>query len=512
MSYQPIIPLTANPSTASPATPLLLSTSSTSSSGKGRHWHHDDYTQTLGEDIPFRDPNVREGEDGLKDLVHAINGKDQEPPGDCSTCFYSTLCALTGIGLCYMTCAQVLIPQGSYGFSINNGTPEILLPGRQLLWSPLNRYEATFSALDPQIRVGPVWIIRVQRGQLGFAMNNAIPEILLPGIHVRNSGNYKFDGCQSVAQDEVMYGPIKFITVKSGFVRVCYWKGKVHIYPEGRYAINEPNFVLSTLFNTQQQNYRFDKHPVFLDGGISMLVEGLLTFQVVDVELLVRQLGDRDLLRSITDVSKAELSRVFSAIHLEQISSAQSHPDHVAAREAKGEIDSDAKAILGNSRKDEPEGEVRSAICSHVVEYISPITEKWGVKIINFQLESIKLADASYAREYEQASLAMAKAKAGLRAVKAENDISLSRAEAEARALKIEAEGKKGAAIIQATGEAEARKIDASSRNEAARMMTDEFAKQFALAGQQVDFAKGLRASVLTVLPDNSVRPRQHHQ
>jgi regulator of protease activity HflC (stomatin/prohibitin superfamily) len=286
----------------------------------------------------------------------------------------------------------------------------------------------------------------------------------------------------------------------------------VYIYPEGRYAINEGTFVIASALNTQQQNIRFDKHPVLLDGGISMLVEGLLTYQVVNVELLIKQLGDQDLLRAITDVSKAELSRVFSAIHLEQLSSAQSHPEAAAMREAKGG-GGDEAALGGALRKKAPqtEGEEdatnaqRSVICSHVVEFIGPITGAWGVKVLNFQLESIKLADASYAREYEQASLAMAKAKANLRAVKAENEIVLNRANATAQAVRIEAEGRKSAVVIQASGEAEARKIEAQARNDAAKSMTDDFAKQFALSGVQVEFARVLKASVLTILPESAI-------
>jgi len=246
-----------------------------------------------------------------------------------------------------------------------------------------------------------------------------------------------------------------------------------------------------------------------LDGGISMLVEGLLTYQVVNVELLIKQLGDQDLLRAITDVSKAELSRVFSALHLEQLSSAQAHPESVTS-------DPDAKSVLGGTVKTKKElkqeegvednhDAQRSVICAHVVQFIAPITEKWGVKVLNFQLESIKLADASYAREYEQASLAMAKAKANLRAVKAENEVLLNKANAAAQAVRIEAEGKKSSVVIQASGEAEARKIEAQARNDAAKSMTDDFARQFALAGQQVEFARGLKASVLTVLPESAI-------
>jgi regulator of protease activity HflC (stomatin/prohibitin superfamily) len=75
---------------------------------------------------------------------------------------------------------------------------------------------------------------------------------------------------------------------------------------------------------------------------------------------------------------------------------------------------------------------------------------------------------------------------ANLRAVQAENDILLSRSNAQASAAKIDAEGKKTALIIKSQAEAEARKIEADARNKAAQAMTDNFAKQFALTGQQV--------------------------
>jgi hypothetical protein len=71
-------------------------------------------------------------------------------------------------------------------------------------------------------------------------------------------------------------------------------------------------------------------------------------------------------------------------------------------------------------------------VCQKVVNYIRPIVTSWGVKIINFQLESTKLADAKYAQEYEEASLKMAKAKANTRALQFENEILLQKARASA--------------------------------------------------------------------------------
>jgi len=127
------------------------------------------------------------------------------------------------------------------------------------------------------------------------------------------------------------------------------------------------------------------------------------------------------------------------------------------------------------------------------------------VKIINFQLESTTLADKKYAAEYEEASLAMAKAKSNRRAIEATNDIMIQKAKAAATALKIDAEGQKTATLIQAEAKAEARRIEAKGRNDAADMMTNKFAMKYALAGQQVEFAGALKAKVLTVVPGSSI-------
>jgi len=234
-----------------------------------------------------------------------------------------------------------------------------------------------------------------------------------------------------------------------------------------------------------------------LDGGISLLVEGLLTYQVVDPSLLIKQLGERDLLQAVSQTVKAELSRVFSSIHLEQISTAQMHE----AKKEKKELTS----VLGQQPQHSEEGETRNVICTDIIRSVKPIVEQWGVKVINFQLESTTLADRKYAAEYEEASLAMAKAKSNRRAIEATNDIMIQKAKAAATALKIEAEGQKTATLIQAEAKAESRRIEAKGRNDAADMMTNEFAMKFALSGQQVEFASALKAKVLTVVPGSSI-------
>jgi len=325
-------------------------------------------------------------------------------------------------------------------------------------------------------------------------------------VHVRNSVAFKFSACRAAVEELIEFGPVKFLTVNSGRVRICYDKGKVTIFGEGRYAFNSGTFRVAGPIDTTQQNVRFAKHPVLLTGGINMLVEGLLTYQVTDVAKLIHQLGEQDLLRAIQDITKAELARVFANIHLEQLAAGTTGDSLVPdAPSTDAKSPQAEQSFLGGSHGGDEEGQVRSKICADVVRYIEPYSQSWGVKIINFQLEATFLADPKFAQEYEEATLAFAKAKSKQRAINAENSITLNTSAATAKSFQIQAEGRANAAVIEARGFAEARKIEAAARNEAAKAMTDDFARKFAMAGEQVEFAKSLQAKVLTVTTDSAV-------
>jgi len=332
----------------------------------------------------------------------------------------------------------------------------------------------------------------VASGELGLALHNGFPEVLLPGIHARRSGTFKFQQTVDISRDVIVFGPVKIFTVRSGYVQVCYSKGKIQVFGPGRYGVNDGTFVVSSPVTVTQENLRFSKHPVLLDGGINLLVEGLLTYKVVNVELLIRQLGEGNLERALTDVTKAELARVFASVHLEQISTAQAEP-----------MTSEEMQAMGITDAGEREGKERAKICEHVLQFVRPIVQPWGVSIVCFQLESTSIADMEYAKQYEFASLNVAKVKANLRSVEMENEIRLRKAQAVSTSAKIEAEGVGEATLIEARASAECLEIDADSRNAAGELMAIPFAQQMALAEQRVTFARSLKATNVNILAQN---------
>lgn len=480
------------------------------------------FTGTFGDKIPTVFPNIRPGKE-IEDLDKIIN------KGQKNTCLATKL--LLG-GIFTMPFCSHLVESDEFGFSLMNGRVEFLTPGWHSLAHPFNKYQGAKKANSPLIKVGPVTIIRVPQSQIGLAMCGSEPEILLPGMHCRNDPSFQFKESVSINSDWISYQTIDLLIVKSGTVRISYDKGVVTMLSEGRYAVNSSTFIVGPVVSIQQKNIPFSKHKVLLDGGITMELEGLLTFQLTDVEKLMRQLGDEDtssenkkmslknsnspltlVIRALEDVIKAELARTFAGLHLEQISrGADTQPDTTDFTQATTVVEDETKeSLLGKTSISSKEGATRDWICNHVLEQVSVIAERWGVHLIKFQLESIKVADEKFAREYEAASLAMSKAKANLRALTAENKIKLQTAQAAADAKKIEAEGSKTAVIIEAKayaestvikakGNAEKFTIEAKGREEAANILTNQFSKDMMMKELDVNLISGLKAQNLTLV------------
>jgi len=455
--------------------------------------------------LPFHEPNVRAGHEyeDLEKFVNKVNGGGVDSNG-----IFWWLAGM--LPLCIPICRGAnLIETGDLGLATDNGAQHVLGPGWHFILRPFCSLEGKAKMTAPVIQHGQVCIIRVNQGQIGLAFSESSPRMLLPGLHVYNSPTFRYDRTVCLSDMLIQHGPITIFTVASGTVRVCYDSGSVRIFEAGRYGIMSPNFVVGTVIRTQQQNLPFDNHQVLLMGGINLIVQGLLTYQVIDVAKLITQLGETDLQRAITDTTKAELARVFAGIHLEQISAQQT----MAAEESKEAslLGQDAAEAVTH-HKGGAAG-IRSWICAQVVEDISPLTAGWGIKVINFQLESTRIADPKYAREYEEASLAMAKAKANRRAVSTQNDILIQQAEAASRAVQIEAEGRKIAAIkgaearadsqlVEAQAGARARVLEADARNQAAASLKNEFGRQLAMMDRNVGIATSLKANTLVVSPE----------
>jgi len=197
----------------------------------------------------------------------------------------------------------------------------------------------------------------------------------------------------------------------------------------------------------------------------------------------------------LEEIMKADLTKVFSTIHLEQISST-----------TYNEIKKDDAKI----------SETRILIYESIMKMIKPQADDWGIKVINFQLESTQLADQKYSLEYEAASLAIARSKADLKAAEAQNKLLKQKAETQAGITLLNAETEKKVQITKAQAVAESTIMQADAtasailkegqaKAEAAGMMTSEYGQELSLLGEKTKIAGGLKIHTLVMGGKNQV-------
>lgn len=101
--------------------------------------------------------------------------------------------------------------------------------------SPCASIDRVVSASEDTISCNTAHIIRINQGELGLAFNNSNVEILLAGVHVRNSPFFQFHRRVAINDNTIQFGGVSIFTVKSGQVRIANHHGIVKVYSEGRY-------------------------------------------------------------------------------------------------------------------------------------------------------------------------------------------------------------------------------------------------------------------------------------
>ena len=436
--------------------------------------------------LPYVEPNIN-AKTEIEDIENYI--KNSKSSGfSCCDITTMTLGCLSILGSCFVCKNTRLINNNQYGFVIDSGKVVFLRPGWHFLGSPFMKGFVLHNIESPHIKVNNFQLIRIQQDEVGIGYDNTRLEILLPGTHCRISGSYLFQG-RAKLSDDIIAGPVKVKTVQTGTVCVCYNNGIAEILTEGRYGINSNGFIVGNTLVITQQNLKFSKHKVLLEGGINMLVTGLLTYQIIDVTRLIKNVDVNLLNKYLEDVMKADLTKVFSTIHFEQISS--SNFDEL-------------------KKTDEKVHKTRLFIYEQIMKLITPQAEQWGIQIINFQLESIQLADQQYSSDYEYASLQIAKSKAELKAQEAQNIILKQKAETQASIETLKAETEKKVQLIKAEAEAEATIIQAEAlataileegeaKAQAANKMISRYGQELALLAEKTKIAEGLKIHTLVM-------------
>jgi regulator of protease activity HflC (stomatin/prohibitin superfamily) len=453
------------------------------------------FTDKIG-DFPLAEGNCHSQEDVLTN----INAGHSFDTGLCT--FSSWCCGLftCGLGVC---CRQALIDQGEYGFVVDelHGKFAVLQPGRHFLRCGLSLAKVVKMS-ELTITLGSTSIVRVETGKFGLAHSDGKPLILMPGLHAHNDGNWVFVKCVNSDSDWT-FPPLTVFTVQPGTFCWAYVSGKISIFTQGRYFVNDTAFKLQPAVSLARQQINFSPQVVTLDRAVQLNVKSSAIFQVHNPDKWIQSgLTFGDLTNQMDVVCRNQLSALFAKITFDQLSSTASL---VANPNTGMDTKHSQLALTGSVNAQSNELTLqkmsgpgvttqvinRDELCGKVQEVLQHEYADCGIAIKQVSL-NWALADMKFANDYEQAGLSLAATRVKQAAVEAENAVALRKAQNAATIQQVEADGFKisqklraeaesYAKVIRAEGEAKAIGVITEAKNKGASSMTD-FAKELALA------------------------------
>jgi len=377
-------------------------------------------------------------------------------------------CAM--ICCCYSICRCFLVQQGQIALTQNGSKPELLGPGRHVLLSPWNSLIRIESLTSPKIRHGPIHIIRVEMGQLGYAVDadTGQPILLTRGKHTINSQTFVFKKFISLTSEITNLDKLSVIRIETGYAGYAYRRGKLVILQPGLHLIEPPDRYggkLSTQLTILNLPFQVYETSDYVPLGIKAAV----FYRIIDPEKAL--ISIQNISKQIEETAIATLGGIIRSSSLADVAS-QSQPFHK----------SEQKSDNMDNNMSQPFEVKPSAptFFEHVHdEFISLLADHckkdWGIEIQNIRIEQMKINDINLQKKISQQAIevsrlhtqyimlqksreiteveAQTKAKQKEIQTRANTNATKSLAMAEAESIVIKAEAKKKARILEGEGE-----------------------------------------------------------
>lgn len=370
-------------------------------------------------------------------------------------------------------CKMVLIRDGEIGLTWHGQKPEVLGPGRHYLMSITHRMHMVRNINDAVIIHGPLNIIRVKVGELGFGMDTerGCPMLLTAGKHVIDQPTFKWQGMLDLTQPVNDLGVMKLIRVETGFVGYAYRRGELVILKPGLHVIVPPD-RFGAILSTQQQTLGLPEGVHESSDYVPLKIRADVFYRIVDPKKALTNV--RDVTKQIRETAVSTLAGIIRSSTLNEIANSAK----VTHARAKGD---------GKQMATAEEAPSAPPFFQHVHDKFMEglhdyMLDGWGIELHNIRIESLKINDPGLARNVSQQAIQVSQQDARFRMLQKQAEITqveadnrkmqrLKEMEAESAAIEAKATAQANALVTKADAEAKAIVTKAKAESTARELM-----------------------------------------
>merc|ERR1719445_267210 len=375
----------------------------------------------------------------------------------------STLCGSTGA--CIM--CNTTVKDGDLHLAwYHDGNPNIFGPGLHnlcCLWSE----HRTLSAASNHIEHGPVFIITVPQGMLGYGVEKGVPVLLAPGRHKIKSYEFIWKRNIDLKETEIEIGEWTLVRVDFDRVGVATLAGKMSILRPGLHMFEPPDVFLRFV-NTRLQILQLPHCVQESSDYVPLVVRANISYLVKDPLRLIQRVQNQQAAQVITEVSSAAIAAIIRSSTLGDMAIAS-------------KVDGAGNQIEGETFHEK----LHTKFMSQVGKQLLTMT---GIEVSNINIEQLRIKDMNLAALISAQAVKISELEAQHKTLKKEGEVKRQRAEA--AKLKTLCEAEANAKSIQLKNDAEIEAYIQRSIAEAEhaeRMDTSSLHQELALVKARMD-------------------------
>ena len=368
-------------------------------------------------------------------------------------------------------CKMALVREGEVGLTWHGQEPELLGPGRHFLASCTHSLSGIRRLTDSVITHGPINIVRVRVGELGFGLDTETgsPMLLTAGKHVIRSPTFRFQSMLDLTNATNDLGVMKLVRVETGCVGYAYRRGELVILKPGLHVIVPPD-RFGAILSTQQQTLALPEGVHESSDYVPLKIRADVFYRIVDPKKALTNI--RDVEKQIRETAVSTLAGIIRSSTLVEIANSQRVAFNAKGSKGSGSTSTDA-AEMDSKQGVQPASappffqHVHDKFMAGLHDYM---LEGWGIELHNIRIESLKIDDSRLASDISKQAVEVSQQEARYRMLQKQAEViqveadnkktqRLKEMEATAQIIRAQAEAEAEAVVTKAKAQADAKRL-----------------------------------------------------
>lgn len=313
----------------------------------------------------------------------------------------------------------------------------------------------TVSVKDDFIQHGPLKIMTVTEGKLGYGTEKGRNILFSPGRHMMRSNEFMWEGYLDLTKDVIKIGEWQLIRVDFGRVGVATIQGKMQVLWPGMHLFEPPDLFLRFV-NTRLQILNLPECVQESSDYVALVIKANLSYYIKNPLLCIEQIQDQQAEKIIVEVANSAIAAIIRSSTLGDMAM-ESKKEFRRKVDRKDNFGPGTGMMEGEAFHEKMHTRFMSTVGDQLLNTM-------GIEVLNINIEKLRIMNKRLAEQISSQAVKIAELESQHKTLEKEGEVKREQAKIE---LEV-AEAKAQAAFVVAAKRAEATKVGKLARAEAA--------------------------------------------